>query len=73
MSNLNTESQPNNYNDIPVLYCKHCLSLRVRDIQMMEDSDYCDECGSTNIEECSIEEWETLYKNRYRHRFLEEY
>ena len=73
MSNLNTESQPNNYNDIPVLYCKHCLSLRVRDIQMMEDSDYCDECGSTNIEECSIEEWETLYKNRYRHRFLEKY
>ena len=73
MSNLNTESQPNNYNDIQVLYCKHCLSLRVRDIQMMEDSDYCDECGSTNIEECSIEEWETLYKNRYGHRFLEEY
>lgn len=39
----------------------------------MEGSDYCDKCGSTNIEECSIEEWETLYKNKYGHSYLEEY
>ena len=57
MSNLNTENQPNDYNEVPVLYCKHCLSLKIRDIPRMEDSDYCDECGSTNIGECSIEEW----------------
>jgi len=47
--------------------------LNIRNIPGMEDSDYCDECGSTDIGECSIEEWETLYKNRYGHRYLEEY
>lgn len=54
MSNLNTENQPNDYNEVPVLYCKHCLSLNIRNIPRMEDSDYCDECGSTDIVECSI-------------------
>ena len=73
MSNLNTENQPNDYNKIPVLYCKQCLSLKIRNISIIEDSEYCDECGSTNIGKCSIEEWEMLYKNRYGHKFLENY
>lgn len=37
----------------------------------MSDSDYCDACGSTHIEECSIEEWENLYKKRYGARYLD--
>lgn len=73
MSNLNISNQSDNYNEIPVLYCKHCLSLKIRNISAMEDSDYCDDCGSTDIEECSIEEWEALYKNRYGHSYLDEY
>lgn len=73
MNNLNTNSQSNEYNNIPVLYCKNCLSLKIRDIPIIEDSCYCDDCGSTNIEECSIEEWDTLYKNRYGHSYLEKY
>lgn len=72
MSNLNTEDQVSDYNNIPVLYCKHCLSIRVRDIPMMENSDFCDKCGSTDIEETSIENWEELYKSRYGHKYLEE-
>ena len=48
MSNSNTEGQ-NTYNEEPVLYCKHCLSLKVRFVPRMKDSDYCDECGSTDI------------------------
>ena len=71
MSNLNTENQPDDYNGVPVLYCKHCLSLNIRSIPKIENSDYCDKCGSTDIEECSIEEWETLYKSRYGHKYLE--
>ena len=39
----------------------------------MTDSDYCDSCGATDIGECSIEEWENMYINRYGHRYLEEY
>lgn len=73
MSNLNTEEQPYNYNAIPVLYCKNCLSLRIRDILALEDSDYCDDCGSPDIGECSIEEWETLYESRYKHKYLDKY
>lgn len=42
------------YNDENVFYCKHCLSLKIRSA---EEQDYCDDCGSTNIEETSIFEW----------------
>lgn len=73
MSDLNRKNLPDDYNKQPVLYCKHCLSLKIRNIPSIDDSDYCDECGSTNIQECSIEEWENLYKNRYGHKYLEEY
>lgn len=73
MNALNIDSQHNIYNDEPVLYCNHCLSLKIRNIPRMEDSDYCDDCGCTDIKECSIEEWENLYKSKYGHRFLETY
>lgn len=73
MQNLDTEKQHSEYNNIPVLYCKKCLSLKIRNVQSIEDSDYCDECGSTDIGECLIEEWETLYKNKYGHSYLETY
>jgi hypothetical protein len=39
----------------------------------IEDSDYCDECGSTEIEQASIEDWQEMYKNKYGHYFLESY
>lgn len=39
----------------------------------MEDSDYCDDCGSTNIEQISIKEWEKLYEQKYGYSYLEKY
>lgn len=39
------------YNKEPVHYCAKCLSLRIVGI---DDFEYCDICGSTDIEECSI-------------------
>lgn len=66
-------SSTNQYNSIPVLYCKQCLSLRIRNIPIVEDSDYCDECSSTDIGECSIEEWKTMYQEKYGHEYLENY
>jgi hypothetical protein len=53
------------YNDIPVYYCQHCLSLNIRGIEGNEDYNYCEVCGSTDIESSHIEEWDTLYKNKY--------
>lgn len=61
------------YNDIPVLYCKHCLSLKIKDIPLLDDSEYCDDCGSTNIDMCHIEEWEEKYKYKYGYKFLDNY
>ena len=52
------------YNDIPVLYCKHCLSLLVKNDEFV--GDYCAECGSTDIEETHIENWEILYQKKYK-------
>lgn len=53
------------YNSIPVFYCKHCLSLLVKDVPHVQGSEFCDTCGSTNVGECSIEEWEELYKKAH--------
>lgn len=66
-------TKDNLYNDSnnTVLYCKNCLSLRIMDIENIENSDFCDKCGSTSIGETSIEEWEKLYLNKYGHKFLE--
>ena len=42
-------SKIDEYNSIPVLYCKRCLSIKVMNISIIEDLDYCDDCGSTDI------------------------
>lgn len=51
------------YNSIPVYFCKNCLSLKIR--VMGEYSEYCDDCGSTEIETTNIESWREMYKNKY--------
>lgn len=37
----------------------------------MEDFDYCDECGTTDIGETDIETWRKLYKERYGFDYLD--
>lgn len=49
------------YNDEPVYYCKHCLSLKIRSAG---EQDFCDVCGSTDIGTASIFEWEKLNNNK---------
>lgn len=56
------------YNDIPVTYCKHCLSLAVT---TSGDIEFCEKCGSTSTEEASIEKWEELYQLKYGHKYIE--
>ena len=58
------------YNEEPVFYCKNCLSLKVKTVQVDSNLDYCDECGSTDIAQTTIEEWRDIYKNRYGIDFL---
>lgn len=60
-------------NNEPVFYCKDCLSLKIRDVEHIDDSEYCDECGSTDIGTASIEEWDAMYVAKYGHHFTEKY
>ncbi len=65
-----SQEQINEYNKEPVMYCKHCLSLRILGVQGVEDLDYCDECGNTDIGELDIHTWENMYKERYGVEYL---
>lgn len=55
------------YNNIPVYYCKECLSLLIR---QSENMNYCDMCGSTDIEVTTIDLWEELYENKYHKKLI---
>lgn len=50
------------YNEEPVFYCTHCLSLK---ILALDDYDYCDDCGGTDIATTDIYTWRQMYKDRY--------
>ena len=52
------ETPKEEYNNIPVVYCKHCLSLAIRN---SDGIDYCDKCGGTETGEAHIHEWEKMY------------
>lgn len=58
------ETNPNSlkeyYNSIPVCFCKECHSLNI----LIDDilGDYCGDCGCTEIEESSYQDWERTYK-----------
>lgn len=53
------------YNEERVWYCKDCLSLKIRYIKSIEDSEYCDDCGSTDVMLGTIKEWQNLYIEKY--------
>lgn len=63
-------TQKEEYNNIPVYYCKHCLSLKIKTVMEGLDLDYCDECNSTDIAQANVEEWRDLYKKRYGFDYL---
>lgn len=59
------------YEEEPIHYCKQCLSLKVMRVAGMDDAVYCDECGSTDIGEADIKEWEALFEQRHGFKYLE--
>lgn len=67
------------YNKIPVYFCKHCGSLKIKAVPHILRcySDYCDDCGSTSIGKTSIESWlelqETTFKPIYRDRPIKKF
>lgn len=63
LKNTKEELNKEDYNAEPVSYCKHCLSLKVRILN--ENTDYCDDCGSTLMDVTDIASWEKMYKEKY--------
>jgi Fe2+ or Zn2+ uptake regulation protein len=57
------------YDDEPVYYCTHCLSLNIKDAGL-PDLLFCDECGNANIETTTIDKWEDMYENKYGFKYL---
>lgn len=55
------------YNEIPVFYCSKCLSLHIRNIG---EIDYCESCGSTEIRETTITEWDKNYEAKHGIKFI---
>ena len=68
LKNFQMDSKESNYNDEPVHYCSECLSLKT--FPYDNHTDYCGECGSTEIKEAHIEEWEKLYEEKYKVKYL---
>lgn len=62
--------EKNEYNEVPVHYCKSCLSLKIVNDTGIEGLDYCNSCGSTNIDLINIEQWEIMHRKRYGFDFL---
>lgn len=67
------EEREVDYDSIPVMYCKTCLSLKVKSMDEEHDEDfleYCDDCGGTDIGETDIHTWEKMYEQKYKKNFL---
>lgn len=67
MDNKEDINKDSDYNDVPVEYCSHCLSLAILD---MEGIPYCDKCGSTDISSTHIQLWEKIYAAKYAGSYL---
>ena len=59
------KTQQSNYNDEPVHYCKHCLSLS-NPIVLDDGTEYCEFCGSTEFVDSHIDEWEKQFEQKYK-------
>lgn len=57
------------YDSEPVVCCAKCFSLKIKYEEAI-DSDCCMECGSTDVVEMDISEWEKNYERRYGKRFI---
>ena len=72
MEKFNNEHKEE-YNKEPVYYCKKCLSLKIGYVAVLEGSEYCEDCNSTNIGKAPIEEWDKMFFNKYGYHYLEEF
>lgn len=70
-------TKQDDYNNVPITYCKTCLSIKIKTVPFTKgalgesrDIDYCVPCGNTNMEETHIRDWEQKYEEKYGETFL---
>ena len=68
METIPERREVGDYDAEPVRYCSRCYSLKVKYEEDI-DSEYCADCGCSDILESSFEEWEQKYEKRYGHKF----
>ncbi len=62
-----------NSNNEPITFCKTCLSISIKIIELNDTNnefDYCIDCSNTDLDSCHISEWEDKYEEKYGERFL---
>lgn len=67
LDNIEEKSSKEEYNKIPVTYCKKCLSLKI--MILNDDVDYCDDCGCTDLATTDIESWKEMCEKKYGKTF----
>lgn len=64
------------YNNVPIFFCKSCIKIKIKEVDLNKSKgtkvSYCGDCGSTDIDESHITEWEERYVDRYGKKFLNE-
>lgn len=66
---MSNQDKIEEYDSEPVVYCARCYSLKIKHEDAI-DSDCCMECGCSDILSTSIQDWERMYENRYRKKFV---
>lgn len=64
------ENNKNKYDEEPVFYCEHCLSLHV--MLTSNGIEYCAVCGSTDIDSSDIDSWKIKYALKYGKTLIKE-
>ena len=59
---LDSMDEKFDYNSLPVYYCTHCPSLTTK---CDASIDSCANCSSTDIESCSIDKYDEIYRKRF--------
>lgn len=67
---MSVEERNQDYDSEPVKYCARCYSLKIKYEESI-DSECCGDCGSSDILEAPIKEWERRYERKYGHKFTQ--